>query len=139
MKAKIKSFAEINIGDKASFRRLVSEEDLTKFAELSGDYNPLHMDEEYATKTEFGVRVVHGFLLGAWVSRLVGMELPGANALLLKESLAFKKPVRIGDEILIAGEVVCKSQVGQLIELNITINRQQEILVSGSVFVKVLK
>lgn len=138
-KAKIKSFSDISIGDTASFERLIEIDDLLRFSELSGDYNPLHLDSDYASRTEFGEQVVYGMLLGAWVSRLVGMELPGAKALLLKESMEFKKPAKIGDKLLISGKVTHKSQSGQLVELAINIHRQSDLLAVGSVYVKVLK
>ena len=139
MKAKEKNFEDIKLGESVSFERTVSDSDLTKFADLSGDYNPLHIDSDYAASTEFNGRVVYGMFLGALVGRLVGMELPGKKALLLKECLEFKSPARIGDDLLVKGEVVHKSQFSQLIELRIEISRGKEILVVGSACVKILK
>ncbi len=139
MKAKEKIFDDINIGDSAFFERIITGDDLTKFAEISGDYNPLHLDENYAAETEFKGRVVYGMFLGALVSRLVGMELPGKNALLLKECLEFKKSARIGDKLLVKGSVVFKSQASRIIELKLKIQKGKELLASGSVHVRVLK
>lgn len=138
MNAQIKNFADIKVGDQASFSRLITTDDLLKFADLSGDYNPLHLDESYAAGTVFGGRVVYGFLLGALVSRLIGMELPGQKSLILKESLEFKQPARIGDELMVKGEIKHISQAAQLIELSITISRDEEVLVVGSAYVKIL-
>ena len=139
MKAKDKNFEDIKIGESAFFEKVILESDLDKFAELSGDYNPLHIDNNYAAQTELNSRVVHGMFLGALISRLVGMELPGKRALLMKECLEFKKPVRIGDELLIEGKVVHKSKATQLIELYIEISRDKEIVVVGVIHVKILK
>ena len=115
-----------------------NEEDIINFAKISGDYNPLHLDENYASKTQFGNRIVHGMYLGSLVSRLVGMELPGKRALLIKESLEFKKPVFIGDKLIIRGTIITKSQTTGLIELAIDIKQGTEILVTGSVYARIL-
>lgn len=140
MNAKNKKFNNINIGDTASFERLISENDLTKFAEISGDYNPLHLNKKYAVTTVFKDRIVHGMFLGALVSRLIGMELPGRKALLVKEGLEFKKPAKVGDKILVKGRVVHKSPALRLLEIAVEIiKNKKDMLASGSVFVKVLK
>ncbi len=138
MIAKEIKFEDIKKGDHASFEVTITESDVQKFAELSGDYNPLHVDEAYAKETEFGGRVVHGMFLGSLVSRFVGMELPGKKALLMKEMLEFKKPARIGDRVVIEGTVVYKSESLRLIELLMEISTEKELLVSGSVYVRVL-
>lgn len=139
MRAKEKSFNDIQTGDFASFERVVTDDDLIRFADISGDYNPLHLNENYAAKTEFKGRIVYGMFMGALVSRLVGMELPGKKALLMKECIEFKKPARIGDKLLVKGSVVHKSQSSQLIELLIEIYRDKELLASGFVHARVLK
>jgi 3-hydroxybutyryl-CoA dehydratase len=138
MKAKDLKFEDIKKGDTAFFTVTVTENDLKKFAELSGDYNPLHTDEEYAKKTEFNGRVIHGMFLGALVSRFVGMELPGKKALLLKETLEFKKPTRVGDILTVQGTVIHKSESLSLLELSMEIRNQKELLAIGSAFVRVL-
>jgi 3-hydroxybutyryl-CoA dehydratase len=131
-------FAAIVVGDVASFEVVLTQEAVTSFAKLSGDENPLHVDESYAAQTLFGRRVVHGMYLGALVSRLVGMELPGTKALLVRESLTFKEPAFIGDTVVVAGEVVHKSEALQLITMAITIIRKDEVLAEGEVLVRVL-
>lgn len=138
MTAKEINFTDIQKGDSASFSVTITESDAEKFAEISGDYNPLHIDEAYAKGTEFGGRVVHGMFLGALVSRLVGMELPGKKALLLKETLEFKKPARIGDRITVKGSVAHKSEAFRLVELSVEIRTEKELLANGSVHVRVL-
>ncbi|MCX6735959.1 MAG: MaoC family dehydratase [Candidatus Parcubacteria bacterium] len=138
MIAKEIKFEDIKKGDHSSFEVTITESDVQKFAELSGDYNPLHIDEAYAKETEFGGQVVHGMFLGSLVSRFVGMELPGKKALLMKEMLEFKKPARIGDRVAVEGTVVYKSESLRLIELLMEISTEKELLVSGSVYVRVL-
>lgn len=90
---------ELSIGQTASIRRLVCEDDVAAFARLSGDYNALHTDDEFAARTEFGRRVVHGFLHASLLSTLVGMRLPGRGALYLAQSVEFSAPVFIGDTV----------------------------------------
>ena len=130
MKHKEKTWSDIKVNDEASFDKVITEEDISKFAEISGDYNPLHIEDG----------VVHGMLMGALVSRLVGMDLPGRHAMLLKESLEFKKLVKAGERLKVFGKVMFKSEGTRVIELNIEINNDKsEILASGTVHVKVLK
>ena len=138
MKPKDKCFDQIRVGDSSSFYKRVTEKDVIKFSEISGDYNPLHLDDKYASKTIFKGRIVYGMFMCALISRLVGMELPGKRSLLVKECLEFKAPVRIGNKILVKGTVLHKSSVSQTIELSVRITRSKKILVSGSVFVKIL-
>ena len=123
-------------GATASFRVVVTEEAVIAFARISGDHNPLHMDEVYAQKTEFQGRIVHGMFLAALVSQLIGMQLPGRSALLMKENLEFKKPAHIGDSLLVQGTVVHSSGSTGVLEIAIEISRDDDILASGSVHVR---
>jgi 3-oxoacyl-[acyl-carrier protein] reductase len=138
MKANKKNFKEIKPGDFVSFGRTVTEDDLLKFAELSGDQSPLHVDAKYAEGTKFKQRIIHGMFLGALVSRLVGMELLEENVLCVKETLEFKKPALVGDELTVKGTVVHKSEALLLLELSLEISTKKELLASGSIYVRVL-
>jgi len=77
-----------------------------EFAKLSGDYNPLHMDENYSKSTKFNKRVCHGLLLTSFFSQLVGMHLPGKNALYLSQTVKFMSPCFIDEEICIESEII---------------------------------
>ena len=94
------------VGQKASFSRTVTETDIVQFAGLSGDYNPVHMDREYAAGTRFGQRIAHGMLTASFLSRLLGMELPGKESVYLEQTMKFKKPVFIGDTITATAEIL---------------------------------
>lgn len=134
-----KSFDEIMVGDTASFVHHIREEDVVSFSHLSGDENPLHIDEAYAKSTKFGGRVVQGMFLAALVSRLVGMRLPGKYALLLAEELYFKAPARIGDRVEVAGRVDVKSSATRILEIAVVVkNSSKMILAEGVVKVQVL-
>ncbi len=99
------AFSEISLGLSDSFQIKLTEEMVNSFLKLSGDFNPLHADESYAQNTPFGKRVVPGMLLSSFFSRLVGMHLPGKQALYLSQQLQFKKPAFIGDAIVVTGTV----------------------------------
>lgn len=135
--AQDRAFESLTAGEKASFERTITEADTRAFAELSGDHNPLHTDDAYVAATPFGARVVHGMFLGALVSRLVGMQLPGERALLVKESLEFKKPVHIGDTVKVEGVVIRTSSATHIVELDIQIYVGDVIVATGQVHVQV--
>ncbi len=120
------SFDEIEVGLKHNFEVIIDEELEEDFARISGDFNPLHMDEKYAKETEFGKRVCHGMLLASFFSRLVGMYLPGKNALYFSQNLNFVGPCFIGDKISVQGEVIDKSESTRIISLKTTIKNQEE-------------
>jgi len=127
------SFKEIKIGLEHSFEVTISEELQEDFAKISGDFNPLHMDEQYAKETKFGKKVCHGMLLASFFSRLVGMYLPGKNALYFSQNLNFVGPSFIGDKIIVKGEVIDKSEATRIIKLKTTIKNQEgKPLVEGT-------
>ncbi|NLD34254.1 MAG: MaoC family dehydratase [Clostridiales bacterium] len=94
-----KSIGELKVGDKVSVTRAFSEQDVAAFAQVSGDHNPAHMDEEYAKGTMFKTRIVHGMLVGSLFSALLGTELPGVGSIYTGQTLKFTKPVHFGEEI----------------------------------------
>ena len=85
--------------------RNVREADIVAFADVSGDRNPLHLDEAYAAKTPFRGRIAHGMLAGAYVSALIGDRLPGPGAIYVSQTLQFKRPIRIGDEVTVRATI----------------------------------
>jgi acyl dehydratase len=125
-------FEEIAIGMKKKFSETVDEARLDGFAKISGDYNPLHMNKEYASKTKFKKRVCHGMLLASFFSKLVGMYIPGKNALYFSQTLNFQAPCYVGDSITVEGEVVDKSDSTRIITIRTGIYDQSGIcLVDG--------
>ena len=118
------SFDEIEIGMQKSFKIFISEDYLDDFAKLSGDDNPLHMNEEYASSTSFKKRVCSGMFLSSFFSRLVGMYLPGKHALYISQSLNFVNPCFIGEMITVEGKVVDKSPATKIIKLETTITNE---------------
>lgn len=101
-----KTIDEINVGDSAQFSKTIAESDIYLFAGVTGDLNPFHIDEEYASKTFFKGRIAHGMLLGGFVSTVVGCHLPGPGAIYIRQSLKFLAPARIGDTITTEAKVL---------------------------------
>ena len=89
--------ADYYVGEQASLTKTISESDVSTFAELIGDQNPIHTDDEYARQTRFGRRVAHGVFTGGLISAVLGNELPGPGAIYLSQQLEFLAPVFVGD------------------------------------------
>ena len=89
----------LELGMEASHEKTVSENDIASFAEVSGDYNPVHMDEDYAAGTFFKSRIAHGMLTASFISTVLGTRLPGPGCIYLSQNLRFLAPVRIGDTV----------------------------------------
>jgi 3-hydroxybutyryl-CoA dehydratase len=94
------------VGDCAEFTKVLSWEDVRRFAEVTGDRNPMHLSREFAEKTRFKEPVVHGILTAGTISAAIGMKLPGPGCIYLSQTLEFKAPVFPGDEITARVEIV---------------------------------
>ena len=92
-------FDELTIGQSAEATHVVGAADIEGFAAVSGDVNPVHLDEAYAKTTTFGGRIAHGMLSAAYISAVIGNQLPGPGSIYLSQSLRFRRPVKIGDEV----------------------------------------
>ena len=118
------SFDEIDLGMQKSFKVDISKNMLDVFGRDTGDYNPLHMNEKYASSTSFKKRVCSGMFLSSFFSRLVGMYLPGKHALHISQSLNFVNPCFIGETITVEGKVIDKSPATKIIKLETTITNE---------------
>jgi 3-hydroxybutyryl-CoA dehydratase len=90
---------DLSVGQSARRARTVTEADFTAFAAVTGDQNPVHMDEAYAAGTQFKGRIAHGMLSAGYISAVIGVDLPGPGAIYLSQSRRFRRPVRIGDTV----------------------------------------
>ncbi len=134
-----RSYDGIQAGDEAAFSRVIDAAAVDAFAALTGDYNPLHMDDGYATGTQFGGRVAHGMLVASYFSTLVGMYLPGRRALFLSQDVRFAKPVRIGERITFHGRVRRKTDSLRMLDIDTSArNAAGEEVVHGRAQVMVL-
>jgi len=94
-----KVLEDLSVGESAQLVRTVGEADIVGFAQVTGDTNPVHLDADYAATTSFGQRIAHGMLSAGYISAVLGTTLPGPGAIYLSQTLKFKRPVRIGDEV----------------------------------------
>jgi len=125
-------YDDIFIGQQESFTINITESMVEKFSNLSGDLNPLHMDNKFAESSSFNKRIVHGMLLATFFSQLIGMKLPGKNALYFSQTLNFRSPCYIDDQIEVVGEVIEKSDSTQIITVSTTIfNKSKTCLIDG--------
>lgn len=120
---------ELKIGDVFETSREVTDELIRQFAEVSGDYNPIHLDDEAAAKTQFGKRIAHGMLSGAFISAVLGNQMRDMKIIYLSQSLKFVKPVFIGDTVtatatisniredkpIVTIETICTNQNGEAV------------------------
>ena len=130
---------EIKIGDSFSNVRTVTDDLVRRFAELSGDYNPIHLDEEFAKTTRFGRRIAHGMLSGAFISAVLGFELSERKLVYLSQTLQFKSPVYIGDTVTTTATVKHIREDKPVITLDtVSTNQDGKILITGEAAVMIL-
>lgn len=118
------TYEEINLGDTTHFTKTVSESDIYQFAGITGDFNPMHIDVEYAKKTFFKDRIAHGMLTASFISTVLGMKLPGPNTIYLSQNLRFVGPVYIGDTIKAEVKVIEKIDAKKQIRLQTIVYKQ---------------
>jgi 3-hydroxybutyryl-CoA dehydratase len=118
-------FDELSVGQTAVISETITDAHIARFAELSGDRNPLHLDDAWARKTRFGGRIAHGAFTGALVSRVLGMELPGTGSVYLSQSLRFTAPVRPGDTVTARAEVIDLDPKRRRVKLRTTCSNQR--------------
>ena len=125
-----KIYSEINIGDSAQYTRTLTEEDVLLFAQVSGDINPVHLDEDFAKSTPFGGRIAHGIWSASLVSAAIATELPGPGSIYLGQNLKFKRPVYINDTLTVELEIKEKIDKRQrvLIDCKVLNQKGQTVL-----------
>ena len=140
IKVKTYDFNKIKVGETQELNHTITQKDVDTFASLTGDYNPLHIDKEFASKTNFRKPVVHGMLTTSFISTMIGVLLPGKGSLWTSQNFEFLHPAFIGDSITVKAKIEQKSQATRLIILEIVIiNQLGQKLVTGKASVKLLK
>ena len=136
----MKKFVSINVGDKAELIHTLVQSDVDQFVKLTGDDNKLHTDNDYAGRTTYKKPVAHGMLGASFISTIIGTKLPGDGALWYAQNLEFLQPVRIGDELRIAVEVIKKIARTKTIELQTDIyNQHNQKVTTGTAKVKLVE
>jgi 3-hydroxybutyryl-CoA dehydratase len=132
-----KTFAELAVGMTVSIENTVSEQDVIDFARVSGDHNPLHLNEEYAKTTQFKSRIAHGALTASYISAVLGNDLPGPGSVFMDLNLKFVRPVRIGDTVVSTAEVVAMEERGYRVTLAVKGEVRGKIVMRGEAKVMV--
>lgn len=120
---------DYSIGTTATRVKTITDADIRTFAQISGDDNPIHLDEDYASKTRFGKRIAHGILTGSLISTILGRDYPGEGTIYLSQSFNFKAPVYIGDEITAQVELKAFRADKRIATFYTTCTNQEGILV----------
>lgn len=138
MKATKLLYEDIKTGAVYEFERTITEEDGKTFVQLSGDFNPLHINKEFGKQSQFGKNVVHGMLAASFFYTIVGMYCPGERALYMSQTVQFRKPLFYGDMVTVRGTVSEKNDSIRVVTLKTEVVRGDEVVVSGEAKVKVL-
>lgn len=132
-KVENRTFDELNIGDTASISRTLTQKDIELFAIMSGDVNPAHVDEEFAKSDIFHKIIAHGMWGGALISTVLGTQLPGPGAIYLAQSLRFRRPVGLGDTVVVSVKVSAKDEEKHRVTLDCqAVNQHGEVVISGT-------
>ncbi len=127
---------KINVGDSASFTKTVTEADIALYAGVSGDFNPAHINAEYANSSMFKGRIAHGMLSAGFISNVLGMKLPGPGTIYLSQELKFTKPVYINDTVTATATVIEKiEEKNRLVLETICTNQKGDVVIKGKAVV----
>ena len=135
MEEKIKSSIPlecIEIGMTESYSKTITDADIKVFAGLSGDYNPVHMSDEYAKSSRFGRRIAHGFISVSFFSALFGTKLPGHGCVYASQNVKFKRPVYLGDLVTATIKVVGVDMLKRLVFFETTCKVKNKEVISGT-------
>ena len=122
-------FAELKVGDKGSLSKTVSEHDIYAFAGITGDFNPIQVDAEFAKGTMFKERIAHGMLGAGFISAVLGTVMPGPTNVYLSQEIVFKAPVKIGDTVTATCELIEKIEAKKRLIFRTTVTNQNDVLV----------
>ena len=122
-------FAELKVGDQGSLSKTVSEHDIYTYAGLTGDFNPIHVNAEFAKGTMFKERIAHGMLSAGFISAVLGTIMPGPTNVYLSQELVFKAPVKIGDTVTATCELIEKIEEKHRLVFRTTVTNQEGVMV----------
>ena len=130
-------FEDLSVGMTHQTEHVITEKDIELFAEVSGDRNPLHMDEEFAKQTPFGQRIAHGALTASYISGILGNDLPGPGSIFVGLNMRFRRPVYIGSHVTVKVEVTEMKERGNRVTLKVSCNVDGKAAISGEAMVMV--
>lgn len=106
-----------------------------EFARISGDFNPIHLDEKYAEETRFGKRIVHGMLIGSYISGIIGNEFPGQGSIYLNQDLKFRRPIFYDKKVIIRVEIISVDEEKSRLKLRTSCLDDKDVLVDGEALI----
>lgn len=130
---------DLSVGQVVEKRHVVTDADIHTFARLTGDYSPLHVDEGFAKRSRFGKRLAHGLLTSSFITGIIGMDLPARNGIYLGQTLSFRKPVFIDDEVVVRATVTAIDNEKSRIRLATVCFARGEVAVDGEALIFVPK
>jgi 3-hydroxybutyryl-CoA dehydratase len=131
------AYEDLKVDDESSLTRTITEAHIVNFAGLTGDWNPVHSDAEYAAQSMFGERIAHGMLVAGLISAVLGTQLPGPDSIYLGQDLKFIAPVKIGDTVKVVVTVLEKRDDKRIIKLRTAVSNQRgEPVIDGTAVVK---
>ena len=130
-------FEDLRLGQKASFGKTITEADIVLFAAVTGDTNPMHLNEEYARGSFFGERIAHGMLAAGLITKVMGTQLPGPGTIYMSQSLRFRKPVRIGETVTATVEITSLNAEKHRVTLSTVCRVKGEPVLEGEAMVTV--
>jgi 3-hydroxybutyryl-CoA dehydratase len=130
-------FEDLKPGMRETITKTVTHDDIVSFAHLSGDHNPLHLEDDFAAQTQFGRRIAHGLFTASLISAVIGTHMPGPGAIYLHQTLSFKGPVHIGDEVIVSVEVAELVEKGNRCKLHCLATVNGKAVLEGEALVKV--
>jgi|SRR6056297_1027500 len=126
------NYSEISIGDQYEEEFIVTDQKVKSFAEISGDDNPVHINDEFAAKTRFGKRIAHGILITSFISKVIGRNFPGDGTIYVSQEVKFKRPVFINDRVIVKIEVLEKKDSKNRLILSTTVlNEEKKAVIEG--------
>lgn len=128
-------FEDMHVGRSAERRHVITDRDIQVFADLTGDYSPLHVDEAFAQRSRFGRRLAHGLLSSSFITGIIGMELPARNGIYMGQTLSFRRPVFIGDELVVRASVASRDEDKSRIRLTTQCLVDDAIVVDGEALI----
>jgi 3-hydroxybutyryl-CoA dehydratase len=131
----MKQINELKIGDKFKKTTVVTEEMINGFAKYTGDKNPVHIDEQFASNTIFKKRIAHGFLVGSFISAVLGNDFPGNGTIYLSQSLMFRAPVFINDKVTVKVEVLDFPKPERVLLKTTCVNQDGKVVIDGEAFI----
>lgn len=130
-------FEDLSVGMTHQTEHVITENDIELFAQVSGDRNPLHMDDEFAKQTPFGQRIAHGALTASYISGILGNDLPGPGSIFVGLNMRFRRPVYIGSHVIVKVEVTEMKERGNRVTLKVSCNVDGKAAISGEAMVMV--